>query len=112
MIYEIKYIWQVPAKENLGHTEVEIELFETDDFHLAIKRAVDVIEAQTPPRANMWVDVGDRRISGAWVKANPEDPYEGWAHVSWCSEFVYQPKKSMRWYAAVGMPRRRQEASI
>lgn len=109
MIYEVIYVWNVPTPENLSRTERVVAHVEAASFAEAIDQAADALEAQAPPRANMYVDVGDRRCFTAWVKAAPDDPYDGHAHVGWNSEFVYQPTKHMRWYAAVGMPRLKEQ---
>lgn len=106
MTYEINYVWHVPTKENLCHTETLIAYVDVDSFGAALDAACVAIEAQEPPRLNWLIDVGHRRCTGAWVKDQPEGRYT-WGYVSWCSEFVYQPKKSMRWYAVAdpGMPK-------
>lgn len=107
MMYEVTYVWNTPATGDLSHTEDEVQHIDVACFEDAIGHAVAVIEAQRPPRANMYVDVGDRRCFTAWVKANPHDIYIGYAHIHWSSKFA--GPTHMHWYAAVSLPRRKHD---
>jgi hypothetical protein len=97
MQYEVRYVWNVPTTENIANTEDEIIIIEASTIHDVVAVAVQRLAAQQPPRANMWIDVGDRRCRSAWIKDQPEGKF-GYVYVGWNSRFK-QHERGMEWYA-------------